>query len=301
VRFASPDGFKKVDFAGVTDICCGCMKIGFHISISKGFGWTLMEAERLSCEVVQIFVKNPRSWAGKELKDEERDSFGTLRARMPVFAHLSYLPNLARIDEDERHMKGFLHEAGICRELGIESMVVHCGSRDDASRGIEMVAEAVNRAVDRYDLNIILETAAGQGRAIGARLTELATIFEKVPRSEKVSLCIDTSHVFQSGYDIRKRKVVNGMILTVERYFGRDKIGLLHLNDSKTELGSRVDRHWHIGEGEIGAGTFKYILNHKKFAGLHGVMETPKTGGMDEVNMKVMRSLLPPLMPGPFS
>jgi deoxyribonuclease IV len=279
----------------------GGMKLGFHISISKGFEWTLMEARRLSCEVIQIFVKNPRSWAPKRWKDEEIDAFRRLHAQMPVFAHLSYLPNLARIDEDYKHMKGFSHEIELCLALGLDSMVVHCGSREDRERGVKVTQEAVNRALDKYDLNIILETAAGQGNAIGSRLSELGRIYRNVLRKEKVSLCIDTSHIFQSGYDIRKARVLNSIALTIERYFGRDKISLFHLNDSKTALGSKVDRHWHIGEGQIGRQTFTRILDDKRFAGLSGVMETPKAGSMDEINMKVMRSLLSPLMPGPFS
>jgi len=274
------------------------MNLGFHISISKGFDWTFREAERLGCDAIQIFVKNPRSWTEKKWKDEDISSFRKLRGNMPVFSHLSYLPNLAKIDEDPKHMKGFLNEIELSLELGIDSMVVHCGSRQDRSRGIEVAASAINRALERYDLNILLETAAGQGGSIGVGLDELAMIFGHVERRERVLVCIDTSHVFQSGCDIRKRKTWDAILRTMEGRFGSDKIGLFHLNDSKTGLGSRVDRHWHIGKGLIGARTFKYILNNKRFAGLSGVMETPKTGMMDEVNMKVMRSLLPALMPG---
>lgn len=277
------------------------MNLGFHISISKGFDWTFREAERLSCDAIQIFVKNPRSWVEKKWKDEDISSFKRLRGRTHVFAHLSYLPNLAKIDEDEKHMKGLLNEAELCIELGVESMVVHCGSREDKRRGIEIAATAINRALHRYDLNIILETAAGQGNSIGVGFDELAMIFEMVERKERVSICIDTSHIFQSGYDIRKRKTWDAIVRTVEERFGSDKIGLFHLNDSKTDLGSRVDRHWHIGKGSIGARTFKFILNEKRFAGLSGVMETPKTGMMDEINMKLMRSLLSPLMSGSFA
>jgi deoxyribonuclease-4 len=277
------------------------MKLGFHISISKGFDWTLSEALMLSCEAIQIFVKNPRSWAEKTLRDEEINAFRRLHARMSVFAHLSYLPNLARIDEDEKHMKGLSHEIELCLALGVDSMVVHCGSRQDKERGIKAVQEAVNRALERYDLNIVLEVAAGQGNAIGANLSELARIYEHILRKERISLCIDTAHMFQSGYDIRTRRVLNGVIRTIERTLGKDKIGLFHLNDSKTALGSRVDRHWHIGAGQIGTAAFTHILDDKRFAGLSGVMETPKAGAMDEVNMKVMRSLLPPLMPGPLT
>jgi len=274
------------------------MNLGFHISISKGFDWTFSEAERLGCEAIQIFVKNPRSWTEKRWKDDDISSFRGLRGDKAVFTHLSYLPNLAKIDEDPKHMKGFLNEVELSLELGIDSMVVHCGSRQDRDRGIEVTASAINRALDIHDLTILLETAAGQGDAIGVGFDELAMIYERVERRERVSVCIDTSHVFQSGYDIRKRSTWDAILRTIEGRFGPGRIGLFHLNDSKTGLGSRVDRHWHVGKGLIGARAFKYILNNKKFAGLSGVMETPKTGMMDEINMKVMRSLLPALVPG---
>ncbi|HEY3278167.1 MAG TPA: deoxyribonuclease IV [Syntrophorhabdaceae bacterium] len=277
------------------------MKIGFHVSVSKGFDSTLREAERLGCEAVQIFVKNPRSWAGKTLRDEEIEAFKRLSEKMPVFAHLSYLPNLAQTDAEARHMQGLLNELELCRRLGIGSMVVHCGSREDKKKGVEIVAETLNRALDKFDIQILLETAAGQGNAIGSRIPELAAIHDKVERKETVALCLDTSHMFESGYDLRSQKAWNDIIRSVGQYMGKEKIGLFHLNDSKTDLGSRVDRHWHIGEGKIGTRTFGFILKDKRFAGLCGVMETPKTGSMDEINMRTMKSLLSPLMSRSFA
>jgi deoxyribonuclease-4 len=272
------------------------MRIGFHLPVSKGFEWTFKESQRLHCDAVQIFVRNPRSWAAKQWRDEDLVSFGRLFKEMPVFAHLSYLPNLARIDEEPRNLIGFMDEVDLCRQIGIKAMVVHCGSRDDRARGVESVADAINRVTALCDLHILLENSAGQGSSMGSDLSDLFTIFEKVEDSAKVSLCLDTSHLFEAGYDVRRRKVWNDIVSGIERNMGKDKIGLLHLNDSKTSLGSKVDRHWHMGRGEIGTQAFKFILNDKRFAGLCGVMETPKTGGMDEINMKVMRSLLSPLV-----
>lgn len=124
------------------------MRIGFHLPISKGFDHTLREAQRLGCEVVQVFVKNPRSWAEKELTDRDMEAFGRLSAGLPVVAHLSYLPNIAKSDEEPRNLAGFLHEAGIATELGISRMVVHCGSREDVSKGIEVTARSVARVLE---------------------------------------------------------------------------------------------------------------------------------------------------------
>ncbi|OPY67558.1 MAG: putative endonuclease 4 [Syntrophorhabdus sp. PtaU1.Bin050] len=277
------------------------MKVGFHISIAGGFGKALEEARRLHCDVVQIFVKNPRSWAEKSWQDEEVEAFRKLSSEIPVFAHLSYLPNLAKIDEDERHMKGFLHEVRLCCLLGIPAIVVHCGSRKEREKGIAMTAQAVNEVMERFDIRILLENSSGQGSSIGGNVDELAGIYGRISRKEKVFLCLDTAHLFQSGYDIRRKRVWNRLIGDIESGIGKEKIMFFHLNDSSTPVGSRVDRHWHIGKGELGIEFFRFLLNDKRFAHLAGVMETPKMGKMDVRNMKVMRSLLSPLVPRPSS
>jgi apurinic endonuclease APN1 len=277
------------------------MRVGFHISIAKGFDWTLKEARRLGCEAVQIFVRNPRSWNQKTWSDDERNAFKTLSEEIPVFAHITYLPNLAKIDEDEKHMKGLIHEVELCKDLGLYSIVVHCGSRRDTKKGIEMVAKAINRVILEYGVNILMENSAGQGSSLGNNFDELSRIYERIESKENVFLCLDTAHLFASGYEIRTLKTWNAIISEIEMRFGHDKIGFFHLNDSKTNLGSKVDRHWHIGKGSIGADAFKIILNDVRFENVKGVMETPKVDNMDEENMKVMRSLLSPLVPGPSS
>jgi apurinic endonuclease APN1 len=142
---------------------------------------------------------------------------------------------------------------------------------------------------------------AGQGNSIGKDFAELSQIFEGISAKERVSLCLDTAHLFASGYDVRRGETWQDIIDEVEERFGRDKIGFFHLNDSKTDLGSKVDRHWHIGKGRIGLGAFKIILNNSRFKNIMGVMETPKGDNMDEENMKVMRSLLSPLVSCPLS
>jgi len=277
------------------------VKIGFHLPIAKGFDHTRKEAARLGCEVVQIFVKNPRSWAEKRLTDEERESFSRLLRDVPVVAHLSYLPNLAKIDEDPRHLKALLHEASLCEQLGIARLIVHCGSRTENKRGIASIAKAVNRALDAFGLSVMLENAAGQGDSIGRSIPELAEIHRRISEKSRVFLCLDTAHLFAAGYNVRSRQAWTRILKEAGENVGPDALGFFHLNDSKTELGSNVDRHWHIGQGEIGLAAFRYLLKEQKFAHLEGVMETPKVGNMDEVNMKAMRSLLPPLVPGPSS
>lgn len=277
------------------------MKIGFHLPIARGFDHTLRRAQDLGCEVVQIFVKNPRSWEKKSWTDKEREAFARLSAALPVVAHLSYLPNLARSDEDGMSLPALLHEAELCTEVGIDRMVVHCGSRADIAKGIEAVARAVNEALARFPLSILLENSAGQGKAIGKSADELARICLAVGEPERVGFCLDTAHLFQAGYDVRRRPVWRSIASELETRCGESCLRFFHLNDSKTAMGSAIDRHWHIGKGLIGLRCFRYLVNEKKLAHLGGVMETPKMGKMDERNMKVMRSLLSPLVSRPSS
>ena len=272
------------------------MKIGFHLPISKGFAWTRKEANRLGCEVIQIFLKNPRSWGEKKLTDEERRLFSRLFRDLPVVAHLSYLPNLAKIDEEPRHLKAVLHEAALCARLGIRTLIMHCGSRKERRKGIENVAKGVDRVLAASGISVMLENAAGQGDSLGTSIAELAEIYRRISDKSRVSLCLDTAHLFEAGYNVRTRVTWRRILKEIKDSLGFEALGFFHLNDSKTPLGSRVDRHWHIGQGRIGLSAFRYLLNEQKFAHLGGVMETPKMGNMDTVNMKVMRSLLPPLM-----
>lgn len=277
------------------------MHIGFHVSRGKGFEHTHKEARRLGCEVIQIFLKNPRGWARKAWTDKDREHFPRLFRDLPVVAHLSYLPNIARADEEPKNGQGFMHEAELCTELGIGRMVVHCGSRQDREKGIAVAAETVRAVLRNHQISILLENSAGQGSVIGKNIEELARIFDSIGDPDRVGFCLDTAHLFESGYDVREPSVWTLVADELERRCGRDTIRFFHLNDSKTTLGSNSDRHWHIGKGEIGLDCFRYLMNEKRFAHLDGVMETPKMGNMDEENMKTMRSLLSPLMSGSSS
>ncbi len=272
------------------------MKIGFHLPISKGFKALAKEAKGLRCEAVQVFVKNPRSWKEKEWLDEEVDAARQVTSRLPVFAHLSYLPNLARADEDERHLKALEDEAMLACQVGARGLVVHCGSRGDKKKGLVAVALAVNRVCEGWPLDILLENCAGQGNGVGKSLEELATILEGVSKAERIFLCLDTAHLFAAGFAIGTTEGYESLMSRAEQLFGIDRIGLFHLNDSKAALGSRVDRHWHIGHGLMGKEAFRMIVNDKRFAHLCGIMETPKMGKWDRENMKTMRSLLSPLV-----
>jgi apurinic endonuclease APN1 len=277
------------------------MHIGFHLQIAKGFEHARHEAERLKCEVAQIFVKNPRSWAEKSWSDRDRAAFARLSADLPVVGHLSYLPNIARSDEEPRNMRGLLHEAELCADLAIQQLVVHCGSRESIEKGVDSVARSVGEVLEKYPISVLLENAAGQGNVIGKNIAELIAICERIGSPDRVGFCLDTAHLFESGYDVRRRSTWEEIIGQLGERCGPESIRFFHLNDSRTGLGSMVDRHWHIGKGEIGLECFRFLLSSKDLAHLGGVMETPKMGKMDEENMKTMRSLLPSLVSGPSS
>ncbi len=172
------------------------MKIGFHVPIAKGFEHAYREAARLGCDVIQIFVKNPRSWAEKSWSSADREAFGRLFRNLPVVAHLSYLPNIARSDEEPRNLAGFLHEAKLCAELGIETMVIHCGSRESSEKGLDVAAWSVDQVLAAYPLSVLLENAAGQGHALGKTLSELAALRARVRDLDRVGYCLDTAHLF---------------------------------------------------------------------------------------------------------
>ncbi|MEN6616416.1 MAG: deoxyribonuclease IV, partial [Syntrophorhabdus sp.] len=182
------------------------MKLGFHVSVSQGYDATLARARGLGCEVIQIFVKNPRSWAKREFSDNERAAFGRLSVKIPVYAHLSYLPNLAKIDGDKQNLAGLLHESFLCSTIGIKFLVVHPGSNPDKSHGAKMTAEAINAVHQTYDLTILIENTAGQGSSLGTTIEEMARIYDGISRKDNVQFCIDTAHLFESGCDIRIRK-----------------------------------------------------------------------------------------------
>jgi len=267
------------------------VKIGLHLSISSGFEALRRQAERLHLRAVQIFVKNPRSWAPKRWKEKHIQEFSSLARDFSVFAHISYLPNPARALDEERHLLALMHEIELCVQIGIGYVVLHPGARKEKERGLLNLRGVVREMIQRYEIRILIENTAGAGSELGCRLGELREMLEGVEPSCRVGFCIDTSHLFQAGYDIRKPEVWD----EVKSILGRENIGLIHLNDSKTPLGSRIDRHWHIGKGQIGIETFSYILHDPDLKELSFIMEPPEMGKRDEENVRVVNALLSPL------
>jgi len=309
------------------------LRFGFHVSIAGGFSRVRERAEKLGCETIQLFCSNPRGWAVAELDREDVARFRKdIRESdvSPVFVHAPYLPNLAatRPDYADRTVAALVQQLERCRALGIEYLICHVGRAMGASEdeALGQVARQVNRVLGgAWDTirarkpegqspprrnaaqsgtvpgfrghvprcKILLENTAGMGTEVGYRFGQMAAIINRVEQRDRVGVVLDTAHAFEAGYDLRTRAGLDAALREFDRTVGLGRLHLVHLNDSKTELGSRVDRHWHIGKGRIGREGMRVIVNHPLLRGLPAVMETPrKTDNDDRRNMRMVRSLV---------
>ena len=277
------------------------MRFGFHISIANGIATVIEKARKARCETIQLFSRNPRGWNYKSLPPEEIESFKAKLHKSdisPCFLHLPYLPNLASADKNlyAKSVESLCEDLRRAGSLTIPFLVVHVGKRLALSEGRAMarVAAAVNRSLKKVSnkVMILLENTAGQGTDLGANFTELKEILSRIDDRSRVGICLDVAHAFQAGYDVSTRKGLDATLAEFDKLIGLQHLHLLHLNDSKTSLGSRVDRHWHIGKGHIGLEGFRNIVNHPLLVHLAGIMETPRTDEKDDRrNMRVVRRL----------
>jgi deoxyribonuclease-4 len=271
------------------------MKLGFHNSIQGGLHMAVVRAFELGTDCLQLFLHSPRSWSTTNISDKDREIFKeTLRktAIGPVFAHASYLINLASQDKRLWHASVNLlkREIQMAEALGIKAVVVHPGRTKGAplAEAMARVKEALRRLSSEVDLKrLVLENTAGRKGELGSSIEELLEMVNHL-QEPPLGLCIDTAHAFSSGIDITDeatlKTIINGSGLPVV---------LIHLNDSKGPLGGKIDRHEHIGKGYIGLEGFKRILGILKETDLPLIMETPKkTPEDDRKNLQTVRSLL---------
>ncbi len=270
-----------------------------------GGAWRALERGLgIGCEVVQLFVKNNMQWFGKPYLPRDLDLYAEQRAICRfscVFGHTGYLINLGAGSSENRDksIKSLLQEIQFATELGLPFLVLHPGAHLGAGDGcgIDQIVAGLNetiRATSRSPVRIALENTAGQGTCLGHRFEHLAAIFERVKKPQRLAVCIDTAHLFAAGYDIRTPKGWDDTMEEIDRLLGLKEIVAFHLNDSKTALGSHVDRHEHIGQGKIGREAFRHIVNDPRFKDLPGCLETPKSPDLHEdvENLGVLRSLL---------
>lgn len=279
-------------------------RIGAHMSIAGGVDQAVLRGQSVNCDTIQIFIKSNVQWKMPPLKEGERERFFAARRESgirPVIAHSSYLINLASADRNVGRksvssLKAELRRAG---ELGLPYLVIHPGSHGGMGEavGIRKIAGALDLvfgAIPRNRVKILLETTAGQGTGLGYRFEQLAGIIAASDCPDRLGVCFDTCHVFAAGYDIRTEKSYRGVMKEFDHIIGFKRLMAIHLNDSKGSLGSRIDRHEHIGKGKIGKGAFAILLNDRRLAKVPMVLETPKGKKMmeDRRNLRVLRAML---------
>lgn len=278
--------------------------LGAHMSISGGLHLAVDRAVAAGCSVLQIFTRNSNQWKGKPVSENDaalfRSKFAASGLR-EVVSHDIYLINLASPPGETRDksVAAFRDELETCARLGINKVVMHPGSHlaDSPQAGLARVIEAFDllfSEVPQFEGKVLIETTAGQGSNLGRTFEELGAIINGSRFPEKFAVCFDTCHTFAAGYDIATEEGYRDTMEQFDRIIGADRLQCFHLNDSKKGLGSRVDRHEHIGQGELGLNPFRFILNDPRFAVVPKILETPKGDHdeMDGVNLGILRGLV---------
>jgi len=282
------------------------MRLGAHMSISGGLDQAIVRGQEVGCETIQIFTRSPRQWRPRTLEDDEIERFRHKRGESgiaPVVAHDCYLINLASPDEElwRKSLAVFVEEVGHCQTLGVPYLVMHPGSHVGVGEeaGLERIAVALDRArmeTPGCDVKVLLENTAGQGTNLGSTWEQLAALLTLVSDNGWLGVCFDTCHAFAAGYELRTRAGYEATWRVVDDLIGLERVEVIHLNDAKGDLGSRLDRHEHIGRGTMGLEPFRMLLNDDRFSDLPMLLETPKRPGRndDEENLRVLRALASP-------
>lgn len=278
--------------------------LGAHMSISGGLHNAIDRAVAAGCGVLQIFTRNSNQWKGKPVSEADATLFKEKFAASglyEVISHDIYLINLASPPGDTRDksLAAFRDELETCARLGIGKVVMHPGSHlaDSPQTGLKRVIAAFDQLfseVPQFEGKVLIETTAGQGSNLGRTFDELKSLIDGSQYPEKFGVCFDTCHTFAAGYDTAS---ADGYADTMDQFdfmIGLERLQCFHLNDSKKGLGSRVDRHEHIGQGALGLNPFRFILNDPRFANVPKILETPKGDNdeMDEVNLSILRGLV---------
>jgi len=277
------------------------LKLGVHVSISGTKDQAADRAKELGCQTFQMFTRNPRGWKFKKLDKGEAKEFKRkveLFGFTPVVSHMPYLPNLSSPKKliYSKSVKSLMAELDRCATLGIPYVVTHLGSHlgKGVDVGLEQIVTAVNQALSKNesDVMLLLENTAGTKNSMGSSFEEMRRILDRIERKDRVGVCFDTAHGFAAGYDLRTAQGVNS---TIERFDSTLQLNLLkviHLNDSKGDLGSGRDRHEHIGLGSIGEEGFRALFHHDAVRDLPFIMETPIDTRRDDVgNIRKVREL----------
>ena len=277
--------------------------IGAHESIAGGIYLAFERAESIGCRVLQVFTKSSNQWYAKPLTEEDIANYKTAASKSSikhVIAHDSYLINLCGVNPEilKKSRETFLDELKRCEALGIPYLNFHPGSHMGAGEkeGIRGIIESLNWAHKQtkgFRVLSVLETTAGQGSAIGYTFEHLREIIDGVDEPERMAVCIDTCHIFAAGYDISTEEGYEKTFKEFDKIIGLKRLVAFHVNDSKKGLGSKVDRHEHIGKGMIGKDGFRFLMQDSRFASVPKILETPKGEDLkeDKMNLAVLRKL----------
>jgi deoxyribonuclease-4 len=270
--------------------------LGVHCSVSGGLFKAFDEADQLGIDTFQIFTQNQRQWINKRYDEETIDAFKSAWKKSnvkTVFSHCSYLLNLASEDEAlrKKSVDALIGEVERCQDLGLSYCVLHPGaakgqSEEQALENVVNALQEVLKATSDCKTKILIENTAGQGTSIGYKFEHLSTILKGV-NSQRIGVCFDTCHAFSAGYDLRTQSTFEKTWADFDTIVGLKHLLAIHLNDSKTDLGSRVDRHDHIGHGKLGMDCFKMMLD--KFPDVPKVLETEKEDDWDQKNLALLR------------
>ncbi len=280
------------------------MLLGAHMSISGGIFMSLERGKSIGCQTIQIFTKNATQWKVKPLTEKDIADYQEHQRETgirPVVVHDSYLINLASPvhEPHEKSIEAFFIEMERAEQLGIPYLIFHPGGHlgSGEEEGVKRIADSINRVYKRaggFSLKLLLETTAGQGTNLGYSFEQLAGIIDLVHKKESMGVCYDTCHTFAAGYDIRDKSSYNKTFEEFDRVIGLERLKVFHINDSKKGLGSRIDRHEHIGKGMLGIDAFRLLLNDKRFKDIPMILETPKGKEMKEdiMNLKILQGLI---------
>jgi deoxyribonuclease-4 len=281
--------------------------LGAHMSIAGGLYTALLRGKASGCSAIQLFTSNRNQWERKKPTAEDINAFQRAAERTsvkPVAVHTSYLINLASARKEvlEKSYHALLDELEMAELLAVPYIVIHPGSHlgEGESKGLRRVAAAISRASgsrELFNTKILLETTSGQGTNLGYRFEHLAEIIALAGYPDRMGVCFDTCHAFAAGYDFRSMQTYEQLLSEFDRIIGLNRLYLFHVNDSKSPIGSRLDRHEHIGKGHIGLKAFSFFLHDPRFAHLPFLLETPKGGDpkgkdMDVRNLQTLRNLL---------
>ncbi|HID15311.1 MAG TPA: deoxyribonuclease IV [Candidatus Atribacteria bacterium] len=276
--------------------------LGAHVSISGGIYKAPQRGKDIGCDAIQIFSKNQMQWTAKPLTIQEAEKFKkelVVNDIKDTVIHTSYLINIGSPDKEklEKSRNALIDEFERARLLGIPYIVLHPGSHMGKGEelGLDIVAESINYIFDIIKGNntmLLLETTAGQGSNLGYKFEQIAYLIEKTKDKDRIGVCFDTCHIFAAGYDIRTKEAYEKTIREFDKIIGIPNLKAIHLNDSKNDIGTRKDRHEHIGKGYIGLSAFEFIVNDERFANIPMILETPGGEKYYRENLEILRSLI---------